>query len=127
MVMATKLSRMVAHFECPTSQNHMTLVILWDHVTIILKPLYLHYNSVYGNQTWQDRYLPWRDPIYEVIQRFDQVAWKHHVTNKNHYISTTRVSMATKLGWMVTYLDELLAIKLLESLITWSCEITCQT
>ena len=30
------------------------------------------------------------------------------VTNQNQYISTTTVHMATKLGSMVTYLDEIL-------------------
>ena len=34
-----------------------------------------------------------------------------HMTNKNHYISTTRVPMATKLGRMVTHLDGLLPLK----------------
>ena len=28
-----------------------------------------------------------------------------HITNKNVYISNTRVSIATKLGRMITYLD----------------------
>ena len=31
-----------------------------------------------------------------------------HVTNENHYISTTTVPMTTKLGRMVIYLDGLL-------------------
>ena len=46
-----------------------------------------------------------------------------HVTNKNHYISTTRVSMATKLGGMIASLDELQPIISHDPLITWSCEI----
>ena len=40
--------------------------------------------------------------------------------NKNNYISTTRVFMATKLGRMITYL---LPINSHDSLITWSYEI----
>ena len=47
-----------------------------------------------------------------------------HVTNENHYIFTTRVPTATKLGGMVTYLDRLLRLKPHDSLITWSCEVT---
>ena len=38
--------------------------------------------------------------------------------------STTRVSMATNLGRMVTYLDGILPIKSHDPLITWSCKIT---
>ena len=45
----------------------------------------------------------------------------------NYLIFTTRVSMTTKLGWMVTYLDFLLPRKSHESLITWSYKITWQT
>ena len=48
-----------------------------------------------------------------------------HVLNKNHYISFTRVPMATKLGRMVAD-DGLLPIKSHDALITGSCEITTQ-
>ena len=34
-----------------------------------------------------------------------------HVTNKNHYVSTIRLPMATKSGRMVAYLDWLLSTK----------------
>ena len=44
--------------------------------------------------------------------------------NKNHYISTTRVSMVTQFGKMATYQDELLPINSRDLLITWSSEIT---
>ena len=50
-----------------------------------------------------------------------------HVTKKAHYISTTRVPMATKLGRMVIYLDGILSLKSKNPLITWSCHITWQT
>ena len=46
-----------------------------------------------------------------------------HVKNKNHYISITRVPMATKLGRMMTSLDGLLPIMSHDPLIKWSCEI----
>ena len=49
------------------------------------------------------------------------------VTNKNHFISTSRVSMATKFGRMVTYLDGLLPIRSYNSVILWSCSIVWQT
>ena len=41
-----------------------------------------------------------------------------HVTNENHYISTTRVPMATKLGTIITQFDCFLAIEAYGSLIT---------
>ena len=45
------------------------------------------------------------------MQCVDQVVLKGHLTNKNHYISTTRVPMATKFGRMVALLEELLPMK----------------
>ena len=36
---------------------------------------------------------------------------QYHVTILKHYISTTSVLLATELGSVVTYLDELLSIK----------------
>ena len=50
-----------------------------------------------------------------------------HVTNYNHYICTTTISMASKLDRMVTYLDCLLSVKSNGSIITWFFEITWQT
>ena len=50
-----------------------------------------------------------------------------HKTNENHYICTTAVAMATKLGTTVTYLEELLIIKSYNGLIAWYCEVTWQT
>ena len=55
------------------------------------------------------------------------MVFEGHVTSKNHYISTTRVSVATKPGRMATFLDGLLSIKSHVFLIKWSCEITWQT
>ena len=46
-----------------------------------------------------------------------------HVENKNHHISITRVSMATKLGRMIASFDGLLPIMLHDPLITWPCQI----
>ena len=60
-------------------------------------------------------------------QHFDHVVLWDHMTNQNHYIFTTTAPMATKLGRMVTNLEQLLAILLLYPLVTWSCKITWQT
>ena len=92
-----------------------------------LKLLYFHYHSIHGHQAWRDGDLPWGAPYHKVIKRFDHVVLQGYVTNENHYIFPTRVSMATKRGRMITYLDGLLPIKSLDSLITWSCEITWET
>ena len=51
------------------------------------------------------------------LQHSDHVILQSQVTNKNHDISTTRVSMTTKLGAMVARLDGLLPIKSYNSLI----------
>ena len=48
------------------------------------------------------------------------------VTNENHYISTTRLSLATKRGRMVTCLNELLTIKSHDPFIIRFCQITWQ-
>ena len=47
-----------------------------------------------------------------------------HMTNLKHYISITRVPMVTKLGRLVTYLDEFLPINSNGLLITWPFKIT---
>ena len=60
---------------------------------------------------------------HKIIEGFDHVVFKGDVTNENHYISSTRLPMATKIGQMVTYLDKILPIKSHELLITWSCRI----
>ena len=46
-----------------------------------------------------------------------------HVANKNHHMSITRVSMATKLGRMIASIDRLVPIMSHDLLITWPCEI----
>ena len=62
-----------------------------------------------------------------MAERSDHMVLQSHVTNKNHYISATRVLMATKVGRTVAYFESLLTIKLFYALITWSCKVTWQT
>ena len=57
-----------------------------------------------------------------VLQSFDHAVLQDHVTNKNHYISITRVPVATKIGKMMTSLDGILPTSH-DPLITWPCEI----
>ena len=49
-----------------------------------------------------------------------------HLQDLTHYIRTSRVPVATKLG-RVTYLDGFLPIKSHDPLILCYCKITCQT
>ena len=58
------------------------------------------------------------------------MVWSHGLArsgDKHHYICTTRVHMATKLGGMISYLVGLLHIKSYDPLMTGPCEITWQT
>ena len=91
-----------------------------------LKPLYLHYHIAYGHRTWPDGNLFWMAPNQKVRKHSVLVVLQSHVTNKNHYISSTRVPMPTKLDRMVTYFVRILTIKSFYALITCSCKVTKQ-
>ena len=69
-----------------------------------------------------DEFLPIKS-----LSPFDRVVLLDHVTNWNHCISTTTISMGTKLAMMVIYLDRFLIIKSYKALIMWSCKIRFQT
>ena len=45
--------------------------------------------------TWHGGNLPWETPTHKAILSFDLAVLRDHMTNYNHYISTTPVSMAT--------------------------------
>ena len=92
-----------------------------------LKPLYFHYHIAYGHRTWWDGNISWMDPNHKVTQHSVHFVLQSHVRNKNHYISSTRVPMATKRGTMVAYFERLLTIKSFYALITWFCKVTWQT
>ena len=62
-------------------------------------------------------------PNQKIIRSFDHEVLQGHVTNKNPYVSITRMPMATKLGRMMTSLDGFLPIMSHDPLITWPCEI----
>ena len=63
---------------------------------------YFLYQSLYGHQTWQGSNLPWWALAHKVTGTFNYMVLQCHITNWNHYISTSTVSMATKLGRIVT-------------------------
>ena len=92
-----------------------------------LKPLYLHYHIAYGHRSWWDGSLSWMVPNHKVTQHSVYVVLQSHTTNKNHFISSIRVPMATRIGRMVTYFERLLTIKPFFALIKWSCKVKWQT
>ena len=92
-----------------------------------LKPIYLQYHSAYSHQSWYNGDIPWRAPNYKVIQRSNHVVLEGHMTDKNHFISTTRMPMISKFVRMIVYLHGLLPIKLHDPLITCPCKIMRQT
>ena len=50
-------------------------------------------------------------PTQKVTQLFDHVFMRDHLTNWNHYISTTTKTIATKSGSIMAYFEWLLPIK----------------
>ena len=125
--MATKLGRMMIYLEGLLTIKPCNPVTTWSCiVTWQKKSLYLHYQSAYGHQTWQDGNLPWRAPTHKVICLFDHVVLRDDVTYLNYYIFNATVPMATKLDRMSKHLEGLLTIKSFISLITWSCKVTWQ-
>ena len=69
-------------------------------------------------------WLTLRGSYYQVTWPFNIVLLRDHVTNLNHYISTTTIPGATKPNRMVTYLEEPPAKKSHDHFLTWSCKIT---
>ena len=74
------------------------------------RKLYLHYQSVYWPpNSRMSTYLDRLPTAHKVTWLLD-IVLHDNVTNKNHYISTTRVPMAAKLCRII-YLDGLLTMK----------------
>ena len=71
-----------------------------------LKPLYLQCNI-----KWQCDDLPWGASIHKVQWAYYHVVLRNHVTNDNHYISTTIIYRNTKLDRVMTHLKGLLLKK----------------
>ena len=103
----------------PSINSHDPLITWFVRSRNKVRTLRLYYQSVHGHQTWQNGDLPWRAPKHN-----GHVVFWSHVTNENHYIftTTTRVSIATKIGKMVTYLDGH-THKDTWPLIAWTCKI----
>ena len=86
---------------------------LWSHGLARsrdrLKPLNLHYHSIYYHQTRQGGYLLWRVSSHKAIWFLSHV--QDYVKYWKCFISTTTVPLVTKLGIVVTYHKVLLPIK----------------
>ena len=77
-------------------------VVMWSRDD--LKSLYLHYCSACSHTTWKASHLSWATSTHNVTPLPGHVVLWDYGTNYNHYISFIKISMATKLGRMVTIL-----------------------
>ena len=123
--MATKHGRVVIYLEGLQIRNPYNALITrsWK-VTLQTKTII---PLLPDHQSWQDGNLTWQAPTYKVKWPFDHMVLQGHETNKNHFMFTAIVPLATKLGTMITYLDRFLPLKSHDSLITWSYEIKWKT
>lgn len=91
-----------------------------------MKPLYLLSHNAHVHHIWQDIEFSWGDSTHKVILSFDCVVFLYHVTHYFHYISiSTEQSMVTRYDKEITtHCKEIQLVKLHDTLIWWSCEIT---
>ena len=91
------------------------------------KSLFFDYHNIYGHKIRHDGDLTWVLLTNKVQWPYNHVVLWDHVTNEKHFISTTKMLMATIRGRMMTYLEWLLPIKSHDHIVMWSCKITWQT
>ena len=92
-----------------------------------LKPLYFHWRSAYGHQTWKDGNLSWWAPTHKVTKTINTWSCKVSWQSKTIISPLSQLLWLPKLGRLVIYFEELLSIYWHDLLFTWSCEITWQT
>ena len=104
---------------------------LWSRVLRVhedkLKILLVQNLGAYSHQPWQDGDLPWAAPAHKVNWPFGQGVFQDREMNLKHYISTFTIPMATKIGRLVTYNEELSFKELPYPLMTRLCDFTWQT
>ena len=122
--MATKLSRMVTNFE-----RLLAIMILYPFVTWScrsrdkLKPLFLHYYHVYGQNTWQDGNLTWAVSAHKVI-------WPYMtcLARSRHKLKSLCIHYHNACDYQTwhegIYNEELRFINSHNPLITWSWKVT---
>ena len=112
----------------PPIKSHDSLITWSCEITRQIRSLFFHYQSAFDQQNRRDDNLPGWDLTHKVTWPFYHVIFRYNVAKRNHYISTTIMHIATKLGSIMRLLLEgLLTIKSYNSLITWFCEIQWQT
>ena len=128
MPMATKRGRMITYLDglLFIKSNH-SLIILWScEITWQAKTIV----SSLRRCLWLPLLLGWWLTLRGSNPQNHMMLWSRSLSklsDKNHYVSTTRRVIATKISRMVTYLDGLLIIRSHGSLFTWSFKITWQT
>ena len=124
----TKLGRMVTNLKKLLFIKSMTL---WSQGLSRLRDklhsFCISYYNAYDHSNWQDSDLPRVASIRLVKRPYNHVILRDHVTNKNCYTSTTTMLMATKLGRVGLYNEELPSIIPKGPLITWFCKFTWKT
>ena len=68
-----------------------------------LKLIYLYYHNIYGHKTLQAGDLPSVDSTHNFSPPISHVVLRDRVTYYKDYIFTATMSIATKLGRMMTY------------------------
>ena len=107
--LAIKLARMVTYLEGLLFIKSFNALITWSC------------KATWKTKIWPDANLTWWARTYKVTLPFDHMVPWGHLTNYSNFISSTPVSMATKLGTKVTYIMWLLLIKLLDFSDPWFC------
>ena len=110
----------------PTIKSYNALItwsckVMWQAKTII---------SLLPDCLWPPNFAGWYLTLTGFYPQSHVNLWSRGLErswDKLNYISTITVPMATSLGRMVTYFEQLLTIKSFNPLITWSYEITWQT
>ena len=114
--MATKLGRVLTYVG--RSQIH-SQVTFWSRVHLTNVKPYICISAVSGHQTWQHSNLRWGNPTFKAKWPFDYVVtWEIEKT----YTFTSAISVATKLGRVVTYTGGIRPLNSCNLLITRSCE-----
>ena len=110
--------------KIPNVADEAAIYAFWDgnHVRIDIKIDNLHFYKTNDHQMWhQQVHLEELTQIRPIKQLLLMPSYQNYVTNEK-YIPSTKVSLASKLGRMVTYLDRLLPIKVHDPITSWFCE-----
>ena len=97
---------------------------LGDAKTCETLKTHIHYRNAYYHQTLQASYIQWGPYLNKVTRTFDHMVLQGHTTNSICYISTTTMTIVTKLSLMVTYKEGLSSIRSQDPLAMWSCKVT---